>query len=252
MAGCMISENPMPSSAAFRLPALILIGANLIPLAGVLFWDWSLFQVVALYWLENVMLGALNLLRMLLSSPGREAFAAMQVKGRPAPALPMDDKAARTANNVMKCFLMPFFTVHYGIFCFVHGMFVFVLLGKDKGAGHGGMFSGLPALVEKAAAEGGLWAVAALAGSHLFSFVYHFLIGGEYRRTSAPLLMMAPYGRIVVLHIAILFGAFAIMALGSPIFLLILLVAGKTILDLTMHLRSHRGEASKKAGIPDL
>jgi hypothetical protein len=32
--------------------------------------------------------------------------------------------------------------------------------------------------------------------------------------------MAAPYGCIVVLHIAILFGAFVITALGSPVFIL--------------------------------
>ena len=52
--------------------------------------------------------------------------------------------------------------------------------------------------------------------------------------------MMAPYGRIVVLHIAILFGAFAIMALGSPLFLLVLLIVGKIALDLKLHRRSHQ------------
>lgn len=52
--------------------------------------------------------------------------------------------------------------------------------------------------------------------------------------------MAAPYGRIVVLHIAILFGALVITALGSPVFLLILLIIGKIVLDVKLHQRSHR------------
>ena len=52
--------------------------------------------------------------------------------------------------------------------------------------------------------------------------------------------MVAPYGRIVVLHLAIIFGAFATMALGSPVYLLAILIVGKIMLDLKFHNRAHR------------
>ena len=87
---------------------------------------------------------------------------------------------------------------------------------------------------------GAIWAVLALTASHLVSFIFNFIIKGEYRRTVVPQLMFAPYGRIVVLHIAILGGAFAIQALGSPIVLLIILIIGKIAIDLGLHFRSHR------------
>jgi hypothetical protein len=63
--------------------------------------------------------------------------------------------------------------------------------------------------------------------------------------------MAAPYGRIVVLHIAILFGGMATLALGSPVFLLVLLIVGKVFLDLKFHQRSHRKLASGSPGDPD-
>ena len=47
----------------------VLIGANLIPLFGVLVWDWSTFEVVILYWLENVIIGAINILKMMTCLP---------------------------------------------------------------------------------------------------------------------------------------------------------------------------------------
>lgn len=43
---------------------VVLILANLIPLVGVLFWDWSVFEVVVLYWLENVIIGGIYILKM--------------------------------------------------------------------------------------------------------------------------------------------------------------------------------------------
>ena len=58
-------------------------------------------------------------------------------------------------------------------------------------------------------------------------------------KTSSHILRQLGHGRIVVLHIAILFGAFVIATLGSPVFLLLLIIAGKIILEAKLHLRSH-------------
>jgi hypothetical protein len=43
-----------------------------------------------------------------------------------------------------------------------------------------------------------------------------------------------------VLHIAILFGAFLTMALGSPVGILLILVLLKTVMDVKLHLRERR------------
>ncbi len=236
---------------------VVLILANLVPLAGVLFWDWGIFNVVVLYWLENVIIGGINILKMLACAPDMEAIAnkADDLSGnRSGQAEKLREliKAhggkAALLNHGSKFFFIPFFTVHYGIFCLVHGMFVFVLLGGS--AGNGGLMragpapDGFPELVRGALDAGGIWAALALVASHLFSFFHNYLGKGEFRRTVVPVLMAAPYGRVVVLHIAILFGAFAAVMLGSPVFLLLLLIAGKTVLDLKLHHRSHRKLAS--------
>jgi hypothetical protein len=71
------------------------------------------------------------------------------------------------------------------------------------------------------------------------SFVTNYIGRGEYLRTTAPSRMAAVYGRVVVLHLAILFGGFAIAALGAPIWILVILVIGKTLLDLRLHEREH-------------
>jgi hypothetical protein len=51
--------------------------------------------------------------------------------------------------------------------------------------------------------------------------------------------MGAPYARVVVLHLTILFGAFLTAMIGQPIGALVILVGLKTILDLALHLREH-------------
>ena len=52
--------------------------------------------------------------------------------------------------------------------------------------------------------------------------------------------MQAPYGRIVVLHLTILFGGGATMILGEPLVALILLIVLKTVIDVRAHIKSHR------------
>jgi hypothetical protein len=243
-------EKPYPLSKNASLIALI--AANLLPVAGVLLWDWNVFEIVSLYWFENVLIGVINVLKMLtaagdLSAPGEGLNKAGIPREHPdTPAYLSNPAAGGVIQHGIKLFLIPFFTIHYGMFCFVHGIFVFTLLGgKGGGMMSGDPFSGIGTMITQVFDSGGKWFVIAIVGSHLFSFFFNYIGKGEYRRTSAPALMAAPYGRIVVLHIAILFGAFVVTFLGSPVFLLLLLIAGKIVLDAKLHLRSHRTTAVK-------
>ncbi len=67
--------------------------------------------------------------------------------------------------------------------------------------------------------------------------------GGENKRTSLSVEMAALYPRMLALHMAIVFGGFAVKALGQPIFLLIILVIAKTIADWKLHLKAHEKAA---------
>lgn len=192
-----------------------LIASNLVPLYGVLAHGWAVFPIMLLFWLENVVIGALNVVRMLVArSPDAPGGA--------------------------KLFMIPFFTVHYGIFTLVHGIFVFVLFS-------GGAMDGPaspPALVEgvwDAVVTWNLeWGLLALTASHVVSFVTNFIGRGEYRRRSVGALMFAPYGRVVVLHLAILGGGFLAMSLGAPTSALVILILLKIVVDLGAHVIEHR------------
>jgi len=87
-----------------------------------------------------------------------------------------------------------------------------------------------------------LWPVMGLAVSHGVSFWQNYIGKGEYKERTAPAQMFAPYGRIVVLHVVILFGGFVVMLFGSPLPLLILLVLIKIVIDLGLHAWSHSGK----------
>ena len=231
-----------------RLPSVLsLLLVNALPLVGVLFFGWSAFDVVILYWTENVVIGLINVLKMLTCWPAPlSADERMQQYKRDLSKQQIRDIAelraiasmpGQVAWQASKLFFIPFFTIHYGMFCAGHGFFICALLGPGGMKGDLDPFSTMSAALAK---PGMVLATIVLAASHLFSYFRNYLGRGEYRRVSPPVLMFQPYARVVILHLAILFGGFLAAGLGSPVWLLVLLVVGKTLLDLVMHLREHR------------
>jgi Family of unknown function (DUF6498) len=206
----------------------VLVLVNLLPLAGVLLLDWDVAALMVLYWSENLVLGFYTLLKMLVVSP--------------LGALGMGT----------------FFAIHYGGFCAVHGLFIASILldaGIDPMPDEPWpLFLVFPQLlvnvvrqVLEYAPPEWLFAFAALYVSHGVSFVVNFLFGRERDELSLKQLMSAPYGRIVLLHIAILLGGFAVMSLGQPVAMLAVLVLLKLGLDVGLHLREHRALAARQA-----
>jgi hypothetical protein len=77
--------------------------------------------------------------------------------------------------------------------------------------------------------------------SHGVSFWTNYIGRREYLTLSPSQVMAQPYGRLVILHLTILLGAFVSIFLGTPVGSLLVLIVGKTALDLAFHLRQHRG-----------
>ncbi len=203
------------TKADWRRPSVIaLVLANLVPVFGVFYLHWEVFPLLFLFWSENVIIGAINVLKMLLASP------------------------ASPAGWIEKFFIIPFFCVHYGMFTFVHGIFVVALFG---GGLKPGGFPGPATFLQIARQDYLGWAILGLAVSRGISFATNYLGNGEYRRASLHQLMGQPYGRIIVLHLAILGGGFLMMALHSPAAGLLVLIALKILLDL----RGHFAERTK-------
>jgi hypothetical protein len=214
----------MPVQAALVL-------ANLVPLAGVLFLGWDALALLLLYWLENLVIGAFTLLRML------------------------------RAGGVKALGLGAFFAFHYGFFCAIHGVFVLSIsaIGSDTDPAAGlfpddGLLPLFP-FVLLANLIGWIHAqmpallflpMLGFVVSHGLSFIEYQLNRGEDEGRSAQQIMGDPYRRIVLMHVAILAGAGLIVSLGagSAVPMLLALVALKTVLDLAQHRREHRRRAS--------
>jgi hypothetical protein len=217
------------TSSVGAVAALII--ANLIPLLGVLFLDWSVWTILILYWLENGIVGAFNILKIRKAAgPADAAQASFRMNGRPV------DMASRAG-------MITFFVIHYGLFWIVHGVFVltlplFAMMGPSSD----------PAELAGDVSPGTiLVALVALAISHGVSYWFNFVKGGEYLRVSPAGQMFAPYGRLVVLHITIIVGGMAIAFTGAPAAAVAILVLLKTVLDVGFHLAAHRAIATPPA-----
>ena len=239
-----------------------LVVANAIPLVGVLFLGWNVWNILVVYWLENGVVGAFNVLKMARAEGSGDGMG-LTMNGR-------------LVTGVARATLIPFFVIHYGLFWFVHGIFVLTLplftgmfqeVGQivnivplDPSQGMAPAGTGQPPFaIDVAADRGGFdlgtvaFAAVALAISHGLSYWWNFVRGGEYRTASAAGMMFAPYGRLVALHVTILLGAMAIISTGAPAAAVAILVAVKTLLDVGFHLAEHRragptGRAGTVAG----
>lgn len=221
-------NNVLPGMKTALSP-VFLIAANLLPLVGVLAWGWDVTSVVIFYWTENLIVGFFNLLKILSKASG------------PAPGS-FSGKAL---------FMSVFFLAHYGGFCAGHGIFLVELFDLQTQAvampdsDWFGPFAFVQLIWEAAhyilaiSPTYWLWGFGAMFVSHGFSFLTNWWLGEERNATKVDQLMMEPYKRIVIMHIVIIFGGLGIQALGSPIPLLLLLIALKIGIDLHAHLREH-------------
>jgi hypothetical protein len=197
-----------------RAPSVLaLVAANLIPLYGVLHWGWDLFVLMTAYWMETGIIGFFTAIRMVL--------------------------VARWAGLL----LVPFFCVHFGGFMAGHAVFLWALFagGWQQTIATPGEFAYLLFFGT------GLWlAFAALFLSHGASFYMNVLRpmhsakdDPRHKPLPASDIMMTPYGRIIVMHVTILVGAFLVELFKTPLAAFVLLIALKIVADVTAHVRTN-------------
>lgn len=170
-----------------------ILAVDLFPIYAVFQFGWDAAALVFLYWLENLVIGAITLLRM----------AASSVNNGPAGGIAM-------------LFVGPFFTFHYGMFCFVHGIFLMVFSELSRNSEPG--FPNPVGLAEYALATGDhmLVFVGAIAALQLLLFARDFMGRGQWRETDIMSEMAKPYDRVVLLHVGIFVGFGVMIALGQP------------------------------------
>lgn len=191
-------ENTLEPDRQRFLPLAFIIGGNLVPLIGVLAWGWDVFSIFVLYWLENIVIGILMIVRIVIAS------------------------ATDIAGFFGGLFLAAFFTFHYGLFMLGHGVFVFSLFG----AGAIDTQEFLPDFI------------GALNDAQIKGFGYALIgiIIAEAFQNFRPRppeqdqslsFIVGPYGRLIILHVTLIFGGMLTLSLGEPVWALVMLIALK-------------------------
>lgn len=222
----------MPTATLTDAPAdnslYAIIGTNALVVVGALWADGGLLYLMWPYWLQSVIIGwyARRRIRLLVNY----STDGVKVNGRSVAPTP---ETARKASG--------FFLLHYGGFHLGYAVFLltFSAMGGDTGA--------VPVTIENTGEVvqfdigrfGGLdWLWVAGTGlgfwwSHRASHLEH-VASDLAGRPNLGTLMFMPYGRIIPMHLTIIFGA---ILGGSGAILLF--GALKTAVDVGMHKLEH-------------
>ena len=214
-----LSASLRPRTAADGRPPLIadasifsLVAANVVALGIALFSGWQLVDLMAIFWLQSVIIGVSYFFRILsLDKFSTENF---QINNRSVE--PTEQTKRQTAF---------FFLAHFGFFHVVYLMFLFA---------------------EASAAitfDLGFAACAiTFVLNHLYSYRYHRALD-QQGTPNIGTMMFTPYVRIIPMHLTIVFGVFALGATGLLVFGVL-----KILADVAMHVVEHRvlgrGEAA--------
>jgi len=202
-------EQVSPSSAS----SLALVAANLIPLAGAVFFGWDLGMIMLLYWAESAIIGLFNLCKIIVIGKWAALVAA------------------------------PFFLGHFGGFMAGHFLFLYAFFLRDP-AIDPELAGSLPVVANLFVS---LWpALLAMFLSHGYSFLHNFLGRKEYLGRTVGDQMREPYSRIVFMHLVILLGGGLALALGDTGVVLIGVIVLKTAVDLRAHLKQRRESESPR------
>jgi hypothetical protein len=215
-----------------RIGLVALVVANLFVALQTLQHEWGYYQTLLIYWSEVVILGAYNVIRLMVVG----VFGARPLGSWAARWVDLGSRFNRFMFTVIG---VGFFVVKFGGFALGVGLFVLLLPAFLRPDGEGGA-SIHRALV--AAGPGLLTATGALCLSHGISFVRNFLLGREFDRTSIVSLVFAPYVRMSLVGAVLLLGiaiARQVPALGQETAFAVVMVLLKLLADVVSHTLEH-------------
>lgn len=203
-----------------------LIGANLLPIAGTLFWGWDPKEIFLVYCLETIIIGIVHVIKMGIVTAARKSD------------LWYNQGSATRQSGLL---FMLFFMLHYGIFVGVQmGMFFGVSgIGKGKDITAFNFFYKWPQLIT----EDSYFLLAAFAICYGFKMIFDFILSGEYKTIPMMKLMFQPYGRIIIQQFTVIVGSM-FLVFGAGKFFIIIFALVKIFFELYINFESLLNKAT--------
>ena len=211
------TETTAPGLGARIVAIGVLLVTNAIPLYGVQRLGWSVTNVLVIYWLENLLVAVFTCLRVAL----HRAFTRKRGHWRAG------QLGSSTNGRPSRAGLLGEYATVAFVFTFAHGVFVAViallLAGKHPD-------DPLWRLSWPALRQGALMLSLVLAAGFVAD------LPGLRSRSFAWIkgVVQQRMGRVLILHLAIIFGMAAMAATDSPLGLLYVLIGLKTLWDLAL------------------
>jgi hypothetical protein len=204
-----------------------LVISNMAILVMAVFYQWSYYAPLLLFWCETIIIGLYNVVKMFVVAITGDPFGRWAEFGNAFSAI------------VFTTIIILFFIVKFG--GIVVGAGIFALMVPALLEPDGGAAAAIDALRDSG--DTIVYGVAVLAISHGISLVRNFIMRREYRKTNLLGLLFLPYLRSVWLGVTILAGLLAghlVPGAGRTIVFVIVIVLIKSAGDLASHVLEHR------------
>jgi Family of unknown function (DUF6498) len=190
-------------------------------LAGVLWFGWSASTLLLVFWAETLLTGTANVARIALHRRLTRARGhwRRQLDDSSKRPLGKDESKGETT------FLAEYSLVLY-VFTLAHGFFLFLFLTMlDRNWAGAGVS---PWQIDSESFRNGVLAVAAFA---LFELLYDAMTLRHQPFSWLKTRVQVALGRVVILHLVVIFGTFLMMRYETPMSMLGILVALKALMD---------------------
>jgi hypothetical protein len=203
---------------------VFVLATGLVPLAGVLWFGWSASTLLLVFWAETLLTGTANVVRI--------ALHRRLTRTRGHWRRQLDDSSGRSFGKEKEkpkgetTFLAEYATILY-VFTLAHGLFLifFLVVLNQNWTGVGPS----PWKIDAESFRNGVLGVGAFA---LMEFLYDAFSLGQQPFSWLKTRVQVALGRVVILHLVVIFGTFLMMRYETPMTFLGILVGLKTLMDL--------------------
>ena len=189
-------DNVMTSKNRL-LGMTVIIITNLIPLVGILFFNWNIKDIVPIYWLEMVILCFFNVLKV-SRAEGKEIFGQGSLNGKPISSYKRSDLVWQSI-------------ITYSAFLFIYGISIMFV------------FKRYFLIFEY------WWLIYVFMFEYWLEYYFDYLKQEKYKLISPADQYSKPIPKVIILHLVVFFGMFF---MGNFYIGAIILILLKTVYEL--------------------